>query len=77
LVQRPGPARLSHAGSPPRGTELVDHPEAGRLHLSYETLTLSDEGQRLVVHFPADEATATALDRLNGRRPGALRAVSG
>ncbi|MFF3372686.1 helix-turn-helix domain-containing protein [Streptomyces sp. NPDC002680] len=59
------------------GTELVDHPEAGRLRLSYETLVLRDEGQRLVVHIPADEATATALDRLNGRRPGALRAVSG
>ncbi|MGI5453875.1 helix-turn-helix domain-containing protein [Streptomyces sp. CA-249302] len=59
------------------GTDLVDHPEAGRLRLSYETLTLPEEGQRLVVHIPADEATATALDRLNGRRPGALRAVSG
>ncbi|MEU6142175.1 helix-turn-helix domain-containing protein [Streptomyces sp. NPDC047081] len=59
------------------GTELVDHPEAGRLRLSYETLALPDEGQRLVVHIPADEATATALDRLNGRLPGALRAVSG
>jgi len=59
------------------GTDLVEHPEAGRLRLSYETLTLPDEGQRLVVHIPADEATATALDRLNGRRPGALRAVSG
>ncbi|MFC4499949.1 MULTISPECIES: helix-turn-helix domain-containing protein [Streptomyces] len=59
------------------GTDLVDHPEAGRLRLSYETLALPDEGQRLVVHIPADEATATALDRLNGRRPGALRAVSG
>lgn len=59
------------------GTELVDHPEAGRLCLSYEMLVLRDEGRRLVVHIPADEATATALDRLNGRRPGALRAVSG
>jgi len=59
------------------GTELVDHPEMGRLRLSYETLALPDEGQRLVVHTPADEATATALDRLNGRGPGALRAVSG
>jgi len=59
------------------GTDLVEHPEAGRLRLSYETLSLPEEGQRLVVHIPADEATATALDRLNGRRPGALRAVSG
>jgi transcriptional regulator with XRE-family HTH domain len=59
------------------GTDVVDHPEAGRLHLSYETLALPDEGQRVMVHLPADEATATALDRLNGRKPGALRAVGG
>ncbi|WP_327181072.1 helix-turn-helix domain-containing protein [Streptomyces sp. NBC_01334] len=59
------------------GTEVVEHPEAGRLRLSFETLVLPDEGQRLVVHMPADEATTAALDRLNGRRPGALRAVSG
>ncbi|MFE3415510.1 helix-turn-helix domain-containing protein [Streptomyces mirabilis] len=77
-VGAPFSDRLSVPALPTRfGTELVDHPEAGRLRLSYETLTLSDEGQRLVVHFPADETTATALDRLNGRRPGALRAVSG
>lgn len=59
------------------GTELVEHPDAGRLRLSYETLALPDDGQRLMVHLPADEATATALDHLNGRKPGALRAVSG
>ncbi|MEU6377848.1 helix-turn-helix transcriptional regulator [Streptomyces sp. NPDC046909] len=59
------------------GTDLVEHPEAGRLRLSYETLELPDDGQRLTIHVPADEATATALDRLNGRTPGALRAVSG
>ncbi|MFF8967913.1 helix-turn-helix domain-containing protein [Streptomyces sp. NPDC014995] len=59
------------------GTDIVDHPGAGRLRLSYETLSLPEEGQRLMVHLPADEATATALDHLNGRKPGALRAVSG
>ncbi|MBZ3902978.1 MULTISPECIES: helix-turn-helix domain-containing protein [Streptomyces] len=59
------------------GTDLVEHPEAGRLRLSYETLALPDDGQRLMVHLPADEATATALDHLNGRKPGALRAVGG
>lgn len=59
------------------GTDLVEHPEAGRLRMSYETLELPDDGQRLMVHIPADEATVTALDRLNGRKPGALRAVSG
>ncbi|WP_446038968.1 helix-turn-helix domain-containing protein [Streptomyces sp. SID1121] len=58
-------------------TRLV-HPEAGELRLAYEILELAaDDDQRLVVHLPADEATAAALDRLTGRRPGALRAVSG
>ncbi|MFE2039545.1 helix-turn-helix domain-containing protein [Streptomyces sp. NPDC059477] len=59
------------------GIDLVDHPDVGRLRLSFETLALPDDGQRLLVHLPADEATATALDRLNGRTPGVLRAVSG
>ncbi|MFI2433809.1 hypothetical protein [Streptomyces sp. NPDC018693] len=40
-------------------------------------LSLSEEGQRLVVHLPADQAPAAALDDLNGRKPGPLRAVSG
>lgn len=58
-------------------TRLV-HPDAGELRLAYETLELpADDDQRLVVHLPADDATAAALDRLTGRRPGALRAVSG
>ncbi|WP_435835442.1 hypothetical protein [Streptomyces avermitilis] len=57
------------------GLACVEHPEAGPLHLSYETLALPDDGHRMVVHLPADDATAAALDRLNGRRPGVLRAV--
>ncbi|WP_037668596.1 helix-turn-helix domain-containing protein [Streptomyces griseus] len=59
------------------GTEVVEHPEVGRLRLSYETLALPDDGQRLTAYLPADEPTATALDRLSGRTPGSLRAVSG
>jgi len=59
------------------GTQIIVHPEAGSLHLAFETLALPDDGQRLVVKLPADDATATALDRLNGRKPGALRAVTG
>jgi transcriptional regulator with XRE-family HTH domain len=58
------------------GVERLAHPQAGELRLAYETLELADE-QRLVVHLPADDATSTALDRLSGRRPGALRAVGG
>ncbi|MEV5428726.1 helix-turn-helix domain-containing protein [Streptomyces sp. NPDC052701] len=57
------------------GSQRIEHPEAGPLRLLHETLALPEDGQRVVVHLPADDATATALDRLNGRRPGALRAV--
>lgn len=58
------------------GTERVRHPEAGDLRLDIETLALPDaDGQRLVVHLPADDPTSEALDLLAGRRPGALRAV--
>ncbi|MFI6168911.1 helix-turn-helix domain-containing protein [Nocardia sp. NPDC051052] len=52
------------------------HPDAGQLRLAYEILDLSaDDDQHLIVHLPADESTATALDKLAGLRPGALRAV--
>jgi transcriptional regulator with XRE-family HTH domain len=57
------------------GSRRVDHPEAGPLDLLHETLALPDDGQRVLVHLPADEATAAALDRLTGLRPGGLRAV--
>ncbi|GHC64323.1 helix-turn-helix transcriptional regulator [Streptomyces flavofungini] len=60
------------------GVERLTHPEVGALRLSYETLALPDvDGQRLLVHLPADDATSAALDQLNGRQPGGLRAVSG
>ncbi|MET9432344.1 helix-turn-helix transcriptional regulator [Streptomyces sp. NPDC003036] len=62
----------------PTGITRLKHPEAGALRLAYETLELpADDDQRLVVHLPADDATAAALDGLTGRRPGALRAVAG
>lgn len=58
------------------GVKRMVHPEVGELRLSFETLQLPDaDDQRLVVYLPADEATAAGLDRLAGRRPGALRAV--
>ncbi|MBD0844551.1 MULTISPECIES: helix-turn-helix domain-containing protein [unclassified Streptomyces] len=57
------------------GSQQVEHPQAGPLRLLHETLALPDDGQRVIVHLPADEATAAALDSLSGRRPGALRAV--
>ncbi|WP_040797839.1 helix-turn-helix domain-containing protein [Nocardia higoensis] len=59
------------------GITRMDHPDIGPVRLAYETLDLSaDDAQRLIVHLPADEASATALDRLAGRRPGGLRVVS-
>lgn len=58
------------------GIKHLVHPEVGELRVAFETLQLPDaDDQRLVVYLPADEATATALDRLTGRQPGALRAV--
>lgn len=60
------------------GVARLVHPGAGELRLAYETLELpADDDQHLVVHLPADDATSAALDRLTGRRPGGLRAVSG
>ncbi len=69
---------LEGPGGPPSrtGVDRLAHPEEGELRLAYETLDLPDaDEQRLIVYLPADEATAAALDRVTGRRPGALRAV--
>ncbi|MFE3443492.1 helix-turn-helix domain-containing protein [Nocardia sp. NPDC059180] len=60
------------------GITRMQHPEAGGLRMAYETLDLpADNDQQLIIYLPADAATAAALDALNGRRPGGLRAVSG
>ncbi|MCM6776293.1 helix-turn-helix transcriptional regulator [Nocardia sp. CDC159] len=60
------------------GIVRMNHPEVGPLRLAYERLELSaDDDQYILAHLPADEATAAALDRLIGRHPGGLRAVSG
>lgn len=70
--------RIATPPSAPRrtGTRRYAHPDAGELRLDYETLDLPDAGdQTLVVLLPADDASAAALDRLSGLRPGALRAV--
>ncbi|MEB3369657.1 helix-turn-helix domain-containing protein [Saccharopolyspora mangrovi] len=58
------------------GIQRMHQPEVGEIRLSYEVLELSaDDDQRLVVHLPADAAAEAALERLEGRRPGGLRAV--
>jgi hypothetical protein len=58
-------------------TRLV-HPEAGLLRLAVETMQLPDaDDQRLIVHLPADEATAAALDRITGRPLHVVRPAAG
>ncbi|MFG2820401.1 helix-turn-helix domain-containing protein [Kitasatospora sp. NPDC048365] len=60
----------------PSGVHRLNHPAVGELRLGYEALSLpAEDDLRILVHLPADAATAAALDRLTGRRPGALRAV--
>lgn len=60
------------------GVKRIVHPAVGELRVAFETLQLPDaDDQRLVVYLPADHATSSAFDRLTGRRPGALHAVSG
>lgn len=79
-VGAPFTDRLATPPGPPRrtGLERLAHPEAGELRLAYETLGLSgDDSQVLIAYLPADDATAARLDRLTGRHPGALRAVTG
>ena len=58
------------------GVHAVALPDVGSLLQAFEVLVLPDaDRQRLVTYLPADEATATGLDRLAGRAPGRLRAV--
>lgn len=70
--------RLSGPPVPPRmaPVQRMAHPEAGELRLAREPLDLAGGEQRIVVYLPADPATAAALDRLAGRHPGALRALT-
>ncbi|MGK5674878.1 helix-turn-helix domain-containing protein [Micromonospora sp. URMC 106] len=64
--------------APVTGVRGLRHPEVGLLRLTYETLEFADsDHQRLIVHLPADAATAAGLDRLQGRLPGHLRSVAG
>ena len=59
------------------GVKRLVHPDVGELRVAFETMDLPDDDeQRLVVYLPADDEAAAALDSLNGRRPGGLRAVS-
>ena len=69
IEQLPGLAATSGVGR-------MAHPRVGEFRLRFETLSVSaEEDQRLIVHIPADDAAAAAMDRLAGRRAGGLRAV--
>lgn len=60
----------------PGVTHRIRHP-VGELRFLREQMQLDEiQDQRLIVFLPADENTSLLLDDLNGRRPGALRAVS-
>lgn len=49
----------------PTGVERWTHPEAGELHLAYETLALpGPEEHQLIVYLPANPRTEAALDNL-------------
>ena len=61
---------------PPRGAQRWSHPIVGPLLLDREVLELpAADAQQVVVHLPADDATAAALTRLRHGGGAALRAV--
>lgn len=63
-------------GAPDLGLHAVVHPEAGLVRLAPQVLS-AGQGLTLTALLPADHAAEAALDHLAGRRPGALRRVSG
>lgn len=69
--------RMAGPAVPPKPAPVqrMVHPRAGELRLVREPLDLPADDQRILVYLPADTATATALDRLAGRHPGALREI--
>ncbi|MCO8273115.1 helix-turn-helix transcriptional regulator [Actinoplanes sp. TRM 88003] len=57
----------------PHGVLRLEHPQAGSLRLAYEILSVpGDNGLRLIIQLPADDATAEAL-----RAISPLRLVAG
>ncbi|MGJ5759242.1 helix-turn-helix transcriptional regulator [Streptomyces galbus] len=68
--------RRGHHRVPARGDLRLRHPSGPTLRLRRETLEIPSDAQQLVVHLPADDATARALDTLGPRQPGRLRAIS-
>lgn len=67
--------RLHRHVVPRRGVLRLDHPSGHQLRLNRETLELPSDRQQVVVHLPADDSTAEAVERL--RMPhGRLRVIS-
>ncbi|MFG3201561.1 helix-turn-helix domain-containing protein [Streptomyces sp. NPDC048192] len=66
--------RMNRHTVPRRGMLRLNHPTGPELRLTRETLEASADAQQLVVFLPADEETATAVERLR-ERPR-LRAIS-
>ncbi|WP_151773708.1 helix-turn-helix domain-containing protein [Streptomyces abyssomicinicus] len=67
--------RLNRHLVPARGVLRLHHPSGQELRFTRETLELSAEAQQLLVYLPADEATATGVDRLLRESPRRLRAL--
>lgn len=61
-------------GTPDLGLRAMVHPEVGLIRMEHHVLGAGD-GLSLVAQLPADDAAEEALNRLSGRRPGALRQV--
>lgn len=62
-------------GRSPYGPWEVRQPEVGPVRLDPQVLA-ADDALWVVAHLPADGAAEAAIDRLAGRRPGALRQVA-
>jgi hypothetical protein len=46
------------------GSKRFDHPQVGEFEIRYETLSLADPGQLLLIYMPADAQAETALNLL-------------
>ncbi|MFJ9417266.1 helix-turn-helix domain-containing protein [Streptomyces sp. NPDC101227] len=68
--------RLNRHVVPQRGALRLNHPSGSELRLLRVTFELTEEAQQLVVHLPADEGTAQAVDQLCRHSHGQLRAIS-
>jgi transcriptional regulator with XRE-family HTH domain len=72
-------SRFAAALRAPRrhGIQRMIHPQVGELRLSYETLALPEDDQRMVIYLPADNASSKGLDQIAGRAQRTLQVVPG